>query len=104
MEHMAAVPGPLDNPELKASPKSISTKVKENFDALEVAIAVQLATQQRFAGFVQGSLLLVVLAALGLYAVKSQSTKKGEKACNVGVDVKTSSAPAEVELPSTAEA
>jgi len=74
MEHTAAA-----NPELKARPKSLTSKVKASFDALEVAIAVQLATQERFAGFARGVLLLVVLAALGLYAVKNQSNKNSKQ-------------------------
>lgn len=76
--------------------------------ALKVAIAVQMATQQRLAGLVQGSVLLVVLAALGLYAIKNQPDKKGKKACSddyaAVTDVKSNPAPAPVEVPSPSPA
>jgi len=103
MEHTSAVPASRAELDTKATPKSLSSKVKENFDALEVAIAVQMASQQRLAGFVQGSVLLVVLAALGLYAIKKQPDKKGKEACiddyAAVTDVKSSPAPAPVEVP-----
>lgn len=95
MEHTAAA-----NPELKARPKSFSGKVKASFDALEVAIAVQLATQERFAGFARGVLLLVVLAALGLYAVKNQSSKNSKQDTAFS---SCSSKAADIPAPSTEE-
>jgi len=89
-------------PETKASSASLSSKIHENFNSLEVAIAVQMATQQRFVAFLKGSVLLVLLAAIGLYAINNQSGKNGKQACAVDADVKPSPdpLPTQVELQS----
>lgn len=105
MEHNNVVPASNIDPESKTSPKSFSSKVKENFDAFEVALAVQMASQQRFAGFVQGSLLLVILAALGLYAISKQPGKKLKKEDCIAdhaahADIKPSPDPVPAEVPS----